>query len=228
MTLTTLLLNTPSTVPRWPASASPLDPDSDQATEWLINELSKAPYQAAKPTLFDRISQSFLEWLNSLTVGDGSAIPPLAFVALIAVAIIAIIATIIVYGIPRLNRKSRHEVILFGETDHRTSAQLRDAAEKAAAQEDFTSAVANMFRATARGLSERTLVTMTPGTTAHGFAIRASKVLPELENELDRAADTFDLIRYGRTPATRAQYEQLRDLESRVRATTPNLAEVAR
>ncbi|MGV8851222.1 MAG: DUF4129 domain-containing protein [Rhodoglobus sp.] len=225
MTLTILSISAPVVMPRWLVSAVPVDPESDEATNWLIDELSKAPYQAAKPTLFDRISKSFLDWLNSLTVGDGSAIPPLAFVALIALVIIAVIAAILVYGIPRLNRKSRHEAILFGEADYRTSAQLRNAAEKAAAQEDFTSAVADMFRAIARGLSERTLVTMTPGTTAHGFAVRAANALPECGTDLANGANTFDLIRYGSAPADRSQYEQLRALEARVRATRPNLVE---
>lgn len=227
MTLSTLTFTAPAMISGWLARAVPVDPDSDQATEWLVNELSKAPYQAAKPTLFDRISKSFLDWLESLTIGDGSGIPPIAFVVLIALVITGIIAAILIYGIPRLNRKSRHETLLFGEADHRTSAQLREAAEKAAAKDDFSSAVADMFRSIARGLSERTLVTMTPGTTAHGFAVRAAAVLPECGTELAVSADTFDLIRYGRKSATRAQYEQLRALEARVRAAKPNLVEAA-
>lgn len=225
MTLAIFESTASAAVRGWLARAVPVDPDSEQATDWLINELSKAPYQAAKPTLFDRVSKAFLDWLNSLTIGDGSAIPPVAFIVLIAVVVIAIIAAVLVYGLPRLNRKSRHEVVLFGEADDRTSAQLRDTAENAAAREDFSRAVADMFRAIARGLAERTLVTMTPGTTAHGFAVRAAKALPECAVELGLGADTFDLVRYGRKPATRAQYEQLRALELRVRATKPDIVE---
>jgi len=230
MTLATLASTAPAAVSHWFAHAVarevPVEPDSDQATDWLINELSKAPYQAAKPTLFDRVSRAFSDWLGSLTIGDGNTIPTIVLVVLIALVAIAIIAAIILYGIPRLNRKSRHDAILFGEADARTSSQLRDAAVQAAARDDCDSAVADMFRAIARGLSERTLVTMTPGTTAHGFAVRAARVLPECGDELAHSADTFDLVRYMRKPATRAQYEQLRALESRIRAVKPNLAEV--
>lgn len=229
MTVATLSSTAPAALPHWLTSAVfrevPVDPDSDQATDWLINELSKAPYQAAKPTLFDRVSKAFSDWLASLTIGDGNAIPTVVFVVLIALVAIAIVAAIIVYGLPRLNRKSRHHDILFGEADRRTAAQLRDAAEKAAAREDFASAIAGMFRAIARGLSERTLVTMTPGTTAHGFAVRAAHVLPECADELAHSADVFDLVRYMRKPATREQYEQLRALDLRVRAAKPNLTE---
>ncbi|EPR77608.1 Membrane protein EccB4, component of Type VII secretion system ESX-4 [Leifsonia rubra CMS 76R] len=203
----------------------PVAPDSDQATEWLLSELSKAPYQAAKPTLFDRISKAFSDWLESLTVGGGNTIPTLVLVVLIALVAIAIIAAIVVYGLPRLNRKSRHEQILFGETDYRTAAQLREAAEKAAASEDFASAIADMFRSIARGLSERTLVAMTPGTTAHGFAAQASRALPECAAELASSADIFDRVRYMRKPATRAQYDELRAVELSVRAAKPILDE---
>ncbi|QYH35634.1 DUF4129 domain-containing protein [Salinibacterium sp. M195] len=207
----------------------PVEPDSDEATSWILNELSKAPYQAAKPTLFDRVSKAFTDWLDSLTIGDGTALPAFVLVLLIALATIAIVAAIVVYGIPRLNRKSRRpENILFGEADYRTAAQLREAAEKSAARDDFASAIADMFRAIARGLSERTLVTMTPGTTAHGFAVRAARVLPECGAELAESADTFDLVRYMRKPATRTQYEQLRAVESRTRAAKPNLVEAER
>lgn len=229
MTLATLSSTAPAALPERLARAVfgevPVNPDSEQATEWLINELSKAPYQAAKPTLFDRISKAFSDWLASLTIGSGDGIPIVVFVVLIALVTIAIVAAVIVYGLPRLNRKSQHHDILFGETDRRTAAQLRDAAEKAAAREDFESAIADMFRAIARGLSERTLVTMTPGTTAHGFAIRAAKVLPDCANELASCANIFDLVRYMRKPATREQYVQLRDLELRVRAAKPLLSE---
>ncbi|EAR24792.1 integral membrane protein [marine actinobacterium PHSC20C1] len=205
----------------------PVNPDSDQATDWLINELSKPSYQAAKPTLFDRISKAFSDWLGSLTIGGSNAIPTVALVILIALIVIAIIAAIIVYGLPRLNRKSRSDDILFGESDRRTAAQLREAAEKAAARDDYESAIADMFRAIARGLSERTLITMTPGTTAHGFALRAGHALPECAAEFATSADTFDLVRYMRKPASREQYEELRSLELRVRAARPILAEAA-
>jgi hypothetical protein len=215
----------PVVSPRAVLTEVPVAPDSDQATDWLIDELSKAPYQAARPTLFDRASKAFTDWLNSLTVGDGDWAPTVLYAVLIVLVTAAIIAAIVVYGLPRLNRKSRHEDLLFGEAEFRTAAQLRAAAEQAAAREDFTNAIADMFRSIARGLAERTLVSMTPGTTAHGFAVQATHVLPDHRVELENSADIFDLVRYARKPATRQQYEQLRALEARVRVAKPDLAE---
>ncbi|CAO1652842.1 DUF4129 domain-containing protein [Salinibacterium sp. NSLL150] len=229
MTLTTLSVTVPALLSSSSARAVsgevPVDPDSEQATNWLIDELSKAPYQAARPTLFDRVSKAFSDWLASLTIGEGTGIPTIVLIVLLALVAIAIIAAIVVYGLPRLNRKSRHEEGIFGEADYRTAAQLRASAEQAAAREDFAEAIADMFRSIARGLSERTLVSMTPGTTGHGFASRASRALPELARELGHSADVFDLVRYMRKPATREQYDELRTLEARVRAAKPDLAE---
>lgn len=229
MTLTTFTVTVPALLSSsWARAVSgdvPVDPDSEQATNWLIDELSKAPYQAARPTLFDRVSKAFSDWLASLTIGEGTGIPTIVLVALIALVAIAIIAAIVVYGLPRLNRKSRHEDTIFGEADYRTAAQLRQSAEQAAAREDFAAATADMFRSIARGLSERTLVSMTPGTTGHGFATRASRVLPEYADEFANSADIFDLVRYMRKPATREQYNELHTLEARVRAATPDFSE---
>ena len=148
------------------------------------------------------------------------------YAVLIVLVAAAVIAAIVVYGLPRLNRKSRHDDLLFGDAEYRTAAQLRDAAEQAAAREDFADAIADMFRSIAKGLAERTLVSMTPGTTAHGFAVQAARVLPDHRAEFENSADIFDLVRYARKPAIRQQYEQLRALEARLRAAKPNLAEV--
>ncbi len=63
----------------------------------------------------------------------------------------------------------------------RRRARLRDPARarpRAAEAGDFATAIAEMFRALARGLSERTIVMTSPGTTAHGFARRGRDGVP--------------------------------------------------
>ncbi|MGV8876558.1 MAG: DUF4129 domain-containing protein [Rhodoglobus sp.] len=231
MSLTTLLCGAPSALLNATIGSRygdvPVDPSSDDATNWLLEELSKAPYQAARPTLFDRAAKAFSDWLNSLTIGDGTALPTLVLVILAALLTSALIAAIIVYGVPRLNRKSQHAATLFGETDDRTAAQLRTAAQNAAARDDYAAAVTDMFRSIARGLTERTIISMTPGTTAHGCANKAATALPQFRDELASSADTFDRVRYMRKPATRSQYEQIAHLEAHIRAAQPTLAEAA-
>ena len=48
----------------------PLDPSGDEAQQWVLEELAKQDYQAAKPTLWDRISKAFLCLLYTSDAAD--------------------------------------------------------------------------------------------------------------------------------------------------------------
>ena len=48
----------------------PVDPDAPEAKQLLVDELAKPEYQNAKPTWFDLIMQSILDWINGLQVGQ--------------------------------------------------------------------------------------------------------------------------------------------------------------
>jgi len=196
----------------------PVDPDAPEATELLINELSKAPYQAAQPTLFDLAAKAVSDWLNSLQLGAAQGPPALGLAAVIAIVVAALVVAFLVFGLPRLNRRSRVSGSLFGEDDSRSAARIRQDAERAAAGGDYSTAVVEMFRSIARGLAERTIVTTTPGTTAHGFAARTGTAFPALAERLVHSAATFDGVRYlGRT-GTAAEYEAIAALERDLRA----------
>ncbi|MBX3193941.1 MAG: DUF4129 domain-containing protein [Microbacteriaceae bacterium] len=207
----------------------PVDPDAQQAHDWLAEELAKAPYQEAQPTLLDRIAQQLLNWLADLIdflTGSGQSgepAPPLWLLGvLVPVLIIGLIA-FLVYGVPRLRRRSRVTGELFGEHDERDADALRRAASDAAARGDYSAAVAELFRAIARGLAERTLVTTFPGTTAGEFARRAAAVFPAESDALTGGARDFDSVRYLGHAGTREQWEHLAALDERLRATTPAL-----
>ena len=150
------------------ATAPPLDPTAQQARQQLLNELSKPGYAQANPTLWD----DFIKWLENLLNGlqpkgnlgaAGFNLGP-AFIILIVLA--ALVVAFLVFGVPRLNRKSKAVGALFGDDDERDSVTLRRAAERAAASGDYATAIAEAFRSIARGLSERTVMTTFPGTTA--------------------------------------------------------------
>ena len=56
----------------------PVDPDAPEARDWLVDELSKQPYQAAQPTFIDRLAQQIMQWLGDLIdwlTGNGAAGP---------------------------------------------------------------------------------------------------------------------------------------------------------
>nr|WP_277344788.1 DUF4129 domain-containing protein [Cellulomonas sp. IC4_254] len=107
--------------------------------------------------------------------------------------------------------------------DRRTAAEIRAAADAAAARGDWAAAVADRFRALVRSLEERAVLEEQPGRTAHEAVEAAGLRLPVHAVDLRAAGRLFDDVVYGeRTP--RAEDDAaLRELDARVTATRPTL-----
>lgn len=197
----------------------PVDPDAPHARQWLIDELAKPEYQAAKPTWFDLVSQAIKDWLASLHVpgaGDGNL-----FLIIAAVIVLAIVVTaFLVFGVPRLSRREPAADVF--EDDGRSADELRVAAKAAAAKGDWSAALLDRFRAVALSLRERAVVPIMPGTTAHEVAERAAPVFPANAEELRAAAASFDGVRYLGRSATRAAYDRVSALDDRLRRARPS------
>lgn len=207
----------------WPLDV-PVDPNSPEARDWIIRELSKPEYRAAQPTWFDRLSSAFWEWVTSLKFGDGVATQgPLLAIALVVV-VSAVVAAFLIFGPPRLGRRSAVTGALFGEDDGRSAADIRNAAEAAASQAQWTVAIEEMFRAIARGLAERTIVTTIPGSTARAFAAVAGSRLPTFAGALTTAAVTFDEVRYLGRAGREESYRAMAALERELRSARPALS----
>ena len=204
----------------------PVDPDAEQARQWLIDELSKADYRAAQPTWFDRVAAAIRDWFASLRFGTVDGPPELGALVVVLALLAALVVAFLIFGLPRLSRKSSVTGDLFGEHDERDAAAIRRAAEAAAAGGDYELAIAEIFRATARGLAERTVVTTSPGTTAHDFAVRAASGFPDFADALTAAAASFDGVRYHGRPGSRDEYDAMARLESGLRAARPRLQAV--
>jgi hypothetical protein len=196
----------------------PVDPSAPVASQWLIAELAKPIYQAAKPTLFDRLAKAVSDWFGSLQLGNIKGPPAFGIGVVIVLVIAAIIVAFVIFGIPRLNRRSTIDGSLFGDDDRRDSGTIRAAAETAARSGDYSLAVIEMFRAIARGLAERTILSTSPGTTAHSFAARAGVAFPDLAGRLAACAVDFDEVRYLGRDATAQQYEAVSSVERDLRA----------
>ncbi|TFC86434.1 DUF4129 domain-containing protein [Cryobacterium sinapicolor] len=201
--------------------ATPVDPDAPEARQWLREELAKAPYEAAKPTWFDRLSTSILDWFASLTAPSADGFAAWVPLLLTVAVVVLVAAALLIFGLPRLNRRSRLASDLFGVDDRRAAADLRRAALAAASHRDWNVASAEMFRALARGLFERTILVVTPGTTAHSFAARAGEAFPAERVRLSEAAELFDGVRYLGIDGTEQQFLALAALESDLRAARP-------
>ena len=207
--------------------AVPVQPSGDQARQWLVQELAKGPYQAAKPTPFDIVAQAVLQWFQSLFTSKTSVAPPVLLVAALIVVVALLVVALVLFGVPRLNRRSRVAGGLFGEDDRRTADELRRSSAAAFAAGDWSAAVLERFRGLARGLDERTVLTVFPGTTADGFARRAAQAFPAEERELESAAAVFDDVRYAGRPATRAEAQAVTALDDRLAAARPLLEDAA-
>ena len=203
-----------------PVLSVPVDPDAPEARQWLLDELSGADYRAAQPTWFDRLSGAIGDWLNSLRfeTADGS---DLGVLVIVLVVVVVLVIAFLVFGLPRLNRRSSVTGSLFGEDDDRDAAAIRRAAEAAAAVGDYALAIAEMYRAIARGLAERTVLSTSPGTTAHAFALRAGASFPGFAAPLSAAAADFDDVRYLGRAGSRERYTAIADLEIGLRSASP-------
>jgi hypothetical protein len=201
----------------------PVDPDADEARQWVLDELAKPEYREAQPTWFDLLAGAIRDWFASLSFGAAGGPPGIGALIVVLVVVVVLVIAFLVFGAPRLNRKSTVAGSLFGDDDDRDAAAIRRAAEEAARAGDYTLAVAESFRAIARGLAERTVLTTTPGTTAHDFSVRAAAAFPAFDERLADAAAVFDDVRYLGGTGDRAQYDSVAALERDLRSATPLL-----
>lgn len=202
-------------------SSVPVDPDAPTAQRWLIEELARSPYQAAQPSPFDQFANQLSDWINSLIASLGRVAVPGAGsvlnVVIGAVVLALLVIAFLIFGLPRINRRSTITGEVFGVDDIRDAAGLRRDAERAAAAGDYATAIAELFRALARGLDERTLVSFFPGSTAHDVAVRCGRVFPDAAGPLLDAARDFDGVRYLGAPGSAAEWDHLVALERELR-----------
>jgi hypothetical protein len=208
----------------------PVDPDAPTAQRWLARELSGSPYQQAKPGPIEDLVDRALDWLQNLVLPrpqPGGGLPDLSGLvpALLVVGVLLLLViAFLVFGVPRLNRRSRNRRELFDD-DERDADTLRRDARRSAADGDYTTAVVALFRALARRLDERAVVPSFPGTTARGFARRAGDAFPDAAERLASCADDFDAVRYLDLPGTAEQWERIRALEAELHGARPRHAE---
>lgn len=200
----------------------PVDPDAPTARDWLLQELAKPEYRAAQPTWFDRLSNDVRKWVLSLfeNLGNGApggTLPVIGILVIIALIVLGILK----YGMPRLNQRRTSASPLFDADDTRDQATLRRAAEAAAANGDWALAIEERFRAIARGLSDRDLVLVHPGSTASAISRDAAQVFPGEQAALQAAARAFDGVRYLNHAGSSEQYRAITELDLRLSSVTP-------
>jgi Domain of unknown function (DUF4129) len=200
---------------------SPLDPDAPEARRWLEDELAKPEYTSAQPNAFDEAMQAIRDWIASLFQGATGIPGPLLTLLIFVVLALLIVVGLLVYGVPRLRRRRRATAPLFDDADRRDLETLRRAAAAAAVAGDWALAIEERFRALVRGIVERDLIRVHPGTTARSVADAAMSPFPTHEVALRAAAADFDAVRYLGRAGNRERYDALTELERTIAATAP-------
>ncbi|WP_309135713.1 DUF4129 domain-containing protein [Cellulomonas sp.] len=201
------------------ASGVPVTPDAPTARRWLVEELAD-PVYSRDESLLDRFLAWVVEQLDGL---QGVGLPPRAgLLVVVAVAVAVVLVALWVAGPVRgrVTARRRAHAVLAGD-DRRSAADLRQAADAAAAAGDHSTAVAERFRAVVRDLEERGLLDERPGRTAHEAASLAGRALPDVAEDLRRGGDLFDEVVYGERRAGAGDDERMRALDDAVRAASP-------
>jgi Domain of unknown function (DUF4129) len=199
-------------------AAVPVQPDRQQGHAWAVEELSRPEYQAAKPGLVARILGWIWRQFGSLDFGSGAS--SLLGFAIFALLVGAVVAYILYRtgGLHRTAHRANAKVF----TDPFTSAaEHRAAADRHAAAAEWDLAVVERFRAIARELEERALLSPQPGRTAVEVATDGGHALPELAAGLRAAARSFDDVSYGHLSVGPSADRTLRELDNQLRSTKP-------
>ena len=197
---------------------APIEIGRDEARRRAEEELAKAKYQGMPDWLADILQrlQDLVDGLLNPEVNPGGAGSGWVFAAILFVILIALVLVVWKVGLPRWRPTVADAEV---ETDQEVEPdQYRTAAERAAAQQDWTGAIRERFRALVRELEQRTILDPRPGRTALEAAGRAARVLPDVEPELHTAALGFNDVMYGQIIADRARYEIMVGADSAVLA----------
>ncbi len=200
-----------------------LDPSTDQARQWLSEELARSEYQDTR-SLFQRLMNWLGERLADLqsTQGVGGASLPPIVITLVVVLLVA--AGVVLLTRIRVESKSVAErrKPLLGDSVL-TADQLRREAEKALAEGRFDDAVLAWTRAIARDAESRTLLPDARSMTAHEVGTALAVAFPSQVADISRTMDLFDAVAYGDRTASRDDALTARSTDAALHAAKPVL-----
>jgi hypothetical protein len=184
-----------------------------QGHQLARRELAKSIYH---PSLVSRLTTRFVNWLESFVLhGPAGSVDWLA-VVLLGIGVLALLGVVgYLAGSARVDRRYRAAVI---EGKPGSAAGHRSAAEAFAAAGDYRSAIIERVRAIAVDLEARQILPPRPGRTAAELGAETALAIPAEATALGHATRLFDDVRYGGRPGNPDGYQQVRDLDLRIRA----------
>lgn len=200
-----------------------LDPSTDEARQWLGDELARSEYQDTR-SLFQRLMDWLVERLADLqsTQGTGGASLPPVVITLVVVVIVVGIALLLT----RIRAESRAvdgRATLLGDSVL-TADQLRREAERALAEGRFDDALMGWTRAIARDAESRTLLPDARAMTAHEVGAALALAFPAQVADIRRTMDRFDAVAYGNQAAGHDDALTARSTDAALHAAKPLLS----
>ncbi|MEU9806973.1 DUF4129 domain-containing protein [Mycobacterium sp. NPDC050853] len=190
-----------------------VDIDREAAAEAAQRELAKPIYEHPSPP--DRLINWIIEHLDYLEFRASEL--PGGWFTILMTTLIVIAAVVLLVRIARRSVRTNGADFGLFESGELTAAEHRAAAELAASQGDWSSAIRHRLRAVARQLEERTILTPVPGRTANELAAAAGRELPSLTQEFRSSAEVFNDVSYGDRPGTEQSYRKIADLDDHIR-----------
>lgn len=201
----------------------PLDPDRDEARDWLLRELAQPDYNRAD-SVVDAVTDWFLGLLDDLL----SVLPASTSIGwVLVVGVVALAGAVTAFAVRGRRRSSALRGGRLGpvlDEVGMTAGDYRARAAAAAARGDWSAALLDWFRALTAEAADRTLLDEVPALTAHEVAASLGTTFPGHAAALARAADDFDAVRYGGRPVGEDAARHARDLDLDLRRSRPRLA----
>ena len=187
----------------------------EQARELAARELADPAYDEAQPPLLLRVVGRVLRELGELLDRAAAATPggPLGLLLLVSLLVLAVAVLVVKV---RPGRGGRTVPALFEAGRALTADAHRELAEAAAAEGRWADAVRERLRAVVRELEARGALDPRPGRTAGEVARDGGAALPDVADDLRRAARTFDEVWYGGRTADAQSYALVVDVDGRV------------
>ncbi|HET9893621.1 MAG TPA: DUF4129 domain-containing protein [Streptosporangiaceae bacterium] len=172
-----------------------------------------ARHELGKISITERILRALARFF-----GVSANAVPSGWFGLVVLGILVALLVIVIFTWARPARRSRIRggAVISGQT--MTSRDYRKAAKRFAESGQYGEAIVEGVRAIAAELDERGILPPRVGRTARELAAEAGGELPALAADLRSAMKSFDDIRYGDRPGTRAGYDLVCRVDASVQA----------